>query len=1014
MASLGEKAQREEVEGKSNGENGSESGTTGAVSIQTSSTFSTPSSNPPNLKRANTTPQLTSTAVPPISTSASPQTSREGSPTRQHPNLGKPSTPRTTRSRKNSQDLSPGRAPNTTGSNIPSVPSAAAIQRALSATGTSHLPAPIKSDPALDAPRPQKPNKASTASTQQAGSHIPRLTSPPPSASSGSNKSVLSTARKTDQSHSTPTTPTILVEQPSRSSTFASESDATEEEQVPKLGMRTPTRGASGTGPPLETVQESGQPATPSIGTKPAQTARGGDRPERIDENPMEEAFVREASSKVGSGNESAGNKSGEAKIKEEGKEKRKPPTVVNHAKPPMIQSKKSFSQLPFTKSKTVSEGSVKNMTVETETVSSIPQVALGGGAGERNVLGRAETNGSLRLKPSNETIRPKKEKKKVARKAPSLNSGTGGFHSKHCHHHHIYSRPPSPNLSLHSSFNSLDLTRGQSCEHDWPNAALLPGNSMNKHARSQSVETSPYKPYGPPRRASSVLIPFRGCVASSKADIFEAKVASAVDQTNSSDSEETFVYESNPPEPLSGRPHRFHSRTPSATSTASQMEHYSAKGRQDGHHSVVGKKSMKFANNYNSIGHGHDNDGTVRGASQNARINSGSTTHHHHIGRYGRGGHTSLFDSDSPFPNATRASRSSTNHLNLSPRHGSPRSPHLIHVTKSPRKAEELSYDLEGEGADDERAPLIGSMRTGRNRRRALPGSMRPAYSEDSGHRLCSRVTAFTTLGSVLALLIAAIVAICILTSKPLIDVHINRIENVLASEQELMLDLHVHAINPNIIAIQISDMDIDIFAKSKHVGTSKLWQARRPYGRRQDNRATSDHVQASSHNSDPYMDSSGNLSQLGGIDEGTDPIDEEDPATDSRTMKIGNILEFDSPLVFDPSPIRHHMLGSIGQIRLDKPGNGTDDGSNQRWEHIIEYDFELIVRGTMKYSTPISSGIYSTRVAGRTVVHPSDGLDDAGNMRLSKPSWPGEPGSNVLLGNPRKRPGIRVTLRI
>ena len=48
-------------------------------------------------------------------------------------------------------------------------------------------------------------------------------------------------------------------------------------------------------------------------------------------------------------------------------------------------------------------------MTVETETVSSIPQVAVGGGTGGTG------NNGSLRAKPSSETIRPKKEKKKAA-----------------------------------------------------------------------------------------------------------------------------------------------------------------------------------------------------------------------------------------------------------------------------------------------------------------------------------------------------------------------------------------------------------------------------------------------------------------------------------------------------------------------------------------------------------------------------------------------------------------------
>jgi hypothetical protein len=74
-------------------------------------------------------------------------------------------------------------------------------------------------------------------------------------------------------------------------------------------------------------------------------------------------------------------------------------------------------------------------MTVETETVSSIPQVAVGG------VASATGGNGSLRAKPSSETIRPKKDRKKSTRKPPSVTSGTGKpsdssyrriFH--HCH----------------------------------------------------------------------------------------------------------------------------------------------------------------------------------------------------------------------------------------------------------------------------------------------------------------------------------------------------------------------------------------------------------------------------------------------------------------------------------------------------------------------------------------------------------------------------------------------------
>ena len=467
------------------------------------------------------------------------------------------------------------------------------------------------------------------------------------------------------------------------------------------------------------------------------------------------------------------------------------------------------------------------------------------------------------------------------------------------------------------------------------------------------------------------VLILSRGRIASSKADIFEAKVASAVDEVDSEDSEETFVYESNPPEPHSARAHRFHSRTPSASSVISHHDHYGAKGRQDGHHSVVGKKSMKFSNNYNSIGYSNEGgDGTVRGPSQTGRATSGNTTHHHHIGRYGRGGHASLFDSDSPFPNATKSMRSATGHI--SPR--SSRNPQAVHVTKSPRKIEELmSYDLEGEGADDERTPLVGSVRSGRNRRRPLPGSVRHVYSEDRNHRCCGRVTAFTSLGSLLAVLIAAIVVILVMCSKPLIDVRIRDIRNVLASEQEIMLDLNVQAVNPNLIAIQISDLDVNIFAKSKHVGSSSLWRATHPQIPSRQRRTEPRSNEAAFQQGSPLLDPSDIISHLdGGVDEGTDPID--DPAADSQTMLLGQIFEFDSPLIFEASPIRRQSLASVGEVRLAKPGNKTEEGGSERWEHVLQYDFELIVRGVVKYSLPISSRLRKANIYDCIVVHPSD----------------------------------------
>ena len=408
-----------------------------------------PSASAPSLIRAATTPHFSADS----SAATSPKASRETSPVRPPLKAGITTAARVTnRSRKNSQDLSPIRAPS---ANIPTVPSAAAIQRALSATGIPHLPPSSVAD--FDAPRPQRSNKGPTSGSQHSGPNVLRVKSPPPSASSGSNGPFL-TARKIDQSQSTPTTPTIVVDRPTRSSTVGSESDLPEDDHTVKSGMRTPVRGISGSGPALETVQESSLPATPAIGSRMAHASKGGsnDHPERIEENPMEEAFGKEANSRPESGNDSAGSKHAGVKGADGKKDTRKPATAANSAKPPVVQSKRSFTQLPFTKSKTAaSDGSVKNMTVETETVSSIPQLALGGGAGERLPIRRTDTGGSLRLKPSNETIRPKKDKKRVVRKAPSATSGTGRFifhviplAYHHPHHHHLHPHVCSRPLS--------------------------------------------------------------------------------------------------------------------------------------------------------------------------------------------------------------------------------------------------------------------------------------------------------------------------------------------------------------------------------------------------------------------------------------------------------------------------------------------------------------------------------------------------------------------------------------
>lgn len=431
----------------------------------------------------------------------------------------------------------------------------------------------------------------------------------------------------------------------------------------------------------------------------------------------------------------------------------------------------------------------------------------------------------------------------------------------------------------------------------------------------------------------------------------------------------------------------------------ASQMDQYGGKGRQDGHHSIAGKKSMKFSNNsYHIAGYPSEpNGGTVRGPSQGARPAG------HHIGRYGRGGHTSLFDNESPFINTTRPLRTAANNVGrLASRPSSPRSPNFVRVSANPIKLSEpcQSYDIEGEEADNERTPLVGSIRSSRHRyaRRPVSGTSRNGYSaEERAYPLCRRITAFLSLGALLAVLIAAIVIILILCSQPLYDVHVKDIRNVLASEQEIMLDINVHAVNPNLIALQVSDLDVNIFAKSKHVGTNALWRSQqKKMGRGREGLLMESEAfsreENQSKSSNPYHSQET-------VDEGTDPI--EDPETDSQTMLLGRIFEFDSPLIFDPSPIRHRSLSSIGEVRLAKPGNQTEEGGTGRWERVIQHDFELIVRGVLRYSLPITSKVRSASIAGRVLVHPGGGEERMDSIDTTVSSF-----SHTIKRNLQRKP--------
>lgn len=662
------------------------------------------------------------------------------------------------------------------------------------------------------------------------------------------------------------------------------------------------------------------------------------------------------------------------------------PKANTSATRPKTVTNKASYSSLVPVKSRTQTEAN--RMTVETETVSSIPQSTISSTQSERSAAARNDGSGSLRMKPSSETIRPKKDRKK-AKKAPSITSGTGK---------HIYSHRPPPHHHHSDVQGQQTLRRRSNTSPTRPSLRRSSSNNVIFAVRSLwSRRTSPITTPPPSSPLNYINSPTNHTPrkASSRADLFEAKVASKVGEANSSDSDETFVYESNPPD-VSERPNRHHSRTPSTTSMASLADPRGPVRSMASilsERSVGGKRSMKFANNpYNDHSADDDandhHDGTVR-----AKSGTGSA-HHHHIGRYGLNSPANhiqspqMFEHDSPFSQASRRGKTSRH----SSRPNSPRVPNqnLRLATPSIKKNGEYSaYDIEGgDGlADSEETPLLGTVKTPRTPRtprtpkRPLSASLRQMEWEELRRRRSwiRRFAGCIIMTIMLLLLIFGAIGLLFVTTKPLYHVGVREIQNVLASEQEIMLDLLVEAINPNVIAVSVTDMDVNIFAKSKHVQSEKWW---REHGPLPNPEWDSGHRRLRPL---PYPGNEDDSVHTSGFPwDWDDPS--EDPANDAQTMLLGRIFHFDSALSFDGSPVKRHPHFSAGELRLAKPGNKTEAGGTERWERVIQFPFELIVRGILKYSLPLSGHVRTAPIGASVVVHPDKGVDKHGRMVVTQ----------------------------
>lgn len=874
-----------QMEAAEPGSNGTNATARKAASAQNRQTSQAGTPQPPTLRKSsftNLAPQVSSPLA------QSPRTSRNTSPIR--------------------KDQPPAKK-----DSLSTKPSAAAIQRALSASSVPHLQQQQHQGNSISEAVSKLPGRvhatASGESTPQ-WPISPRLKSPPPSGPS-SRRGSAAAQKKSEQGSApsiqvlsaTPQNNNITMQSSSR--TASSEDRRPDPQLQPPPAPKASARGPSGKST-LATVQEnSGDSQEPSpaaiqaaVDPTPLTKVTGND-----DRSPKRETPVKgDEQRPTESGSESTGNKS-DTNVQGRDRQHSATHNATSQSQPrPKNAPVKNSYPLTTTKSRQ-GDGKTGGMTVETETVQSIPQSGLAPAGEAANRL-RTDNNGSIRLKPSTETIRPKKERKKDSRTKRSVNQGT----------------------------------------------------------------------------------------ATSKADLFERRVADAVDEANTSDSDETFVYESNPVEPQ--RRQRHHSRTPSVTSAHSMADQQRSAIRGFGDafddRRVEGKRSMKFSSRtHNDFDSPDSKDGTIR--SHTPR----------HIGRYGRGGHHSASYDQQTFgdPPYTQASKLRQNHVQRS-RPNSPRSPQSMQLRPggflAGNRKQEQPYDFE-QNADDERTPLVGTgtvrgprgygYRSIRRPGSSMAHSFEDYEEPDSRWRCCSGKAGACLLTTLLTIgVVVTAVFFVFASNRPLYDVEIREIKNVLASEQELMLDLKVGAINPNTLGINVGDMDVNVFAKSKHVGTHKPDKDNDVSGKSQRRRRISlepsDKNGSKDKNPNPIQDPDGHWHAPG--DDDDDDDDGSDIEKDAQTMLLGRIFKFDQALNFVASPINRHLHYSTGQLRLMKPGNKTETGGSERWEKVIQYPFELVVRGVLKYQLPISSRLQSVAVGASVMVHPEEGIDKKGNMRL------------------------------
>lgn len=154
-------------------------------------------------------------------------------------------------------------------------------------------------------------------------------------------------------------------------------------------------------------------------------------------------------------------------------------------------------------------------------------------------------------------------------------------------------------------------------------------------------------------------------------------------------------------------------------------------------------------------------------------------------------------------------------------------------------------------------------------------------------------RLAFWLFMGLVLVLGTGFLMGFLLATNKPMHGLNVSRVFDVLVSDDELLFDVVIEAVNPGYLSIEVSDLDLDVFARSSYL---------------------LDEVASSS---DAATVATADSNKPGF------------QITPSM-MFLGNIKHFDAPLTFRGGMFSKKAQKAVGQLKLVHPGRNTTSSSN------------------------------------------------------------------------------------